>query len=601
MRRKNSIMKKLLLTFGGLSLVLFLLFGGALLAYTGLSITRLTEELSLQLAASGTEQITRWLEGLENEVKGFSELNIIKTGSLDEAGDYLESRQDGLNPDFAMIFISDELGNYHSSLGADGNVETRDYFTEIRDGKSKIVISNPVISKSMGIPIFVIAHKVEDKDGGFKGIVAVTVKLTTLSDIAASIHLGQTGFGFILDGNDSVIAHPVETLILKTGEDEVYHQYLSGLDSVMEIMEETGLSGEIRDEKGAKQIVFLQKIRKTSGWSMGITISRTEYMSSIHEAFTIIILMILGAILILCVAIILFARRFSRTIEEAAAVAVRISEGDLTARIDPYLLKSRDEVGDLARALDTMAQELRRSLSEIQTTSEQIQEGSESISSTSQIMSQGATEQAATSQEVSSSMEKMSDSINANAENTTATEEIARKVVSSSDEGSKALEETVNLSKLVSEEIQIINEIARQTNLLALNAAIEAARAGDSGKGFAVVAGEVRKLAENSQKSAAQIIDKTSASLKAANQAGQILLTTVIPEIRNTAELTSEVRASTMEQRSEAEQISKALNQLDSVIQQNAASSEELASMAEEFTAQAMSLRDTVSHFKTEG
>ena len=220
------------------------------------------------------------------------------------------------------------------------------------------------------------------------------------------------------------------------------------------------------------------------------------------------------------------------------------------------------------------------------------------MSTSAQQLSQSSTEQAATAEEVSSSIEEMAANIKQNAMNSEETERISNKAAKDAEEGGSAVAETVSAMKTIAEKIAVVEEIARQTNLLALNAAIEAARAGEHGKGFAVVASEVRKLAENSQAAAVEIGQLTTSSMDIADRAGK-MLSTMLPDIRKTADLVQEISASSGEQTIGADQISNAIQQLSDVIQQNSAESEEIAGTAENLATEAENLQRAVAFFRT--
>jgi methyl-accepting chemotaxis protein len=288
------------------------------------------------------------------------------------------------------------------------------------------------------------------------------------------------------------------------------------------------------------------------------------------------------------------ANIISKPLRQGVSFAQAVAAGDLTQTVK---LDQKDEIGQLAQALNEMVAKLSSIVSDCMSASDNVASGSQELSATAQQLSQGATEQAASAEEISSSMEEMTSSIRQNSDNSSQTEKIAVKSATDAREGGKAVTETVAAMKEIATKISIIEEIARQTNLLALNAAIEAARAGEHGKGFAVVASEVRKLAERSQAAAGEISTLSTRSVQVAETAGE-MLNKMVPDIQKTSELVQEISASSKEQDSGAEQISKAIQQLDSVIQQNASASEEMASTSEELSSQAEQLKDAISFFR---
>jgi hypothetical protein len=238
---------------------------------------------------------------------------------------------------------------------------------------------------------------------------------------------------------------------------------------------------------------------------------------------------------------------------------------------------------------------------------DQVSEATQQVSAASQSLAHGASSQAASVEETASSLDEMSAMTKQNAVNANAakammaeTQKIVEKVNQHMGDMGKAIEEITKSSEQTGKIIKTIDEIAFQTNLLALNAAVEAARAGEAGAGFAVVANEVRNLALRASEAAKNTTILIEQTVKAVKHGNQLTASTqgAFAENRDVTlkvgKIVDEIAAASSEQAQGIDQISKAVSEIERIVQQNAASAEECASASQEMTSQASLMKGFV-------
>ena len=496
------------------------------------------------------------------------------------------------SPELEALGMADARGDVVLGSGAAenkqaANVAGRDYFRASMGGEP--FISSPVKSERTGLPVMTISAPIRDKSGKVLGVLFEVIKFDVVyARVLGPIKIGSSGYAFATDRNGMVIGHANPARVFKGN--------ISTIKFGKQVLEnKTGTHKyyyPVNKEWKAMAYGYVER----TGWHILVTAPLSELLSplGLMRNFSII-----GSLVtILAVALVIFwvVRKIVAAMRDAVTISSAIADGSLDVDVPERFLGKQDEIGELARALQAMVDNLERTISSIRGATEEIAAGSEELASSSQAVSDGATTQAAGVEEVSSSVEQMTSSIRSNAENADQTRTIARQAAQDAAAGGEAVSRTVTAMREIADKISIVEEIARQTNLLALNAAIEAARAGEHGKGFAVVAAEVRKLAERSGMAAAEISELSANSVKVAEKAGG-LLEKILPDINHTAELIQEIAAASNEQNAGAVQINDAIQQLDGIIQTNASASEEIAGTSEELAGQSESLRQAVGFF----
>ncbi|MBN2519086.1 MAG: methyl-accepting chemotaxis protein [Bacteroidales bacterium] len=276
-----------------------------------------------------------------------------------------------------------------------------------------------------------------------------------------------------------------------------------------------------------------------------------------------------------------------------------LSQGNLNFNFNKDVYNRNDELGKITKSLEEMRVKLNEIMNEVIAISYSIADSSAMQSSAAMQLSQDASEQASSVEEISSTIEEINSNIKNNSTNANETEKISLSALAGIEDVYQRTSKTVEATRIITDKINIINDIAFQTNILALNAAVEAARAGEHGKGFAVVAAEVRKLAERSKKAAEEIVELSKQNFNLVEEAGK-KMKEMVPEVEKTTKLVQEISAASYEQNTGSEQVNNSIQQINVITQKNASASEEIATSAEELAGQAGQLKNIISFFKLE-
>lgn len=548
---------------------------------------------------------------------------------------------------------NDEALTYYSAVDgawlppADAVFTNRSWYTGACQGQ--VYVSEPYVDEVSGQFCITISQAVT-VNGQTTGVVGIDFLLGEIMDLVARSEVGS-GYLILASSEGTILVHPKAEYALTTENSTSMTEAAGG--SYQVLMEEPGTIHNIMDYAGGPKTVLSDQ-SKVSGWILAIV----KPIMSVYAGILILVLLIAVCSVLACIFFVRYnkgrCRKWFEPIENVSGLVPELSEGNLNiyfddacdieeiqvlsaslnqtvnqlkyyiqdithvvAEIASYNLQVTSEAeykGDFLNIqgeLNRILKELNDVFLQIDTRSEQMASYAEQIQQSSDLVAEGATEQAEAVTSLVDNMRDVSNQIQDIVQNTDATIETARLTNEKLEDGGhkmKELEAAMEIIEETSNQIaaimQTINAIANKTNLLSLNASIEAARAGEAGKGFAVVATEISALAQACSEASTEISRLVVNAVEAVQHGTEMARITVvslqegIESSKQSEEKMMQIQKAVSLQKEKIERIDISTEEIEKVVETNAAVAQENAASGADLMKCAQDLKDFVKLFK---
>lgn len=519
---------------------------------------------------------------------------------------------------YLAMGVVDSTGSAQYTDGTTASLGDRDYVQQALQGRS--VVSDLVVSRVTNSLVLMYAVPIE-QNGRVVGVLLGRRDAGALIDMTDRLGFGENGWAVILGKDGTTYAHPNREYVMEQRNVFTDQRELAGIGQAIRTLG-VGNTGIIRfSMDGIRRILALAPSPST-GWMIGIGALESDVLKGVYSLRNLTALAAAAFLVAGVFAAIFLARQIAKPLHQVQGVIEAAAAGDLTKGVE---VRSKDEIGIVAEAVNKTVDNLRELLSLIAETTNDLADTSARLAAASEEVSASVEEVASTTNEFSGTLQTM----NANAQTMN---EMVQGVSREASEGTQAINGIVNQMEILNEMthslasevtslgsvsdqigniVSAISAIAEQTNLLALNAAIEAARAGEHGRGFAVVADEVRKLAEESSEATKEIaaligeIQGRISTIVGNMSEGSGQAETALSDVKTGSEILGRILRAVEEINRQVESFTEGLDQINSggqdiasATEQQAASMEEVANSAQDLMDTGMKLRELVQHFK---